>query len=455
MKQKTLWQVFRVAVVRLRFVGLVALAAAIAASLDELSTLARHVVVGAQLHPVHTGDARYVCPMHPEVSREEPGTCPSCRMRLVRQETNHTQYVCPMHPDAVRSEPGKCPACGMPLRKRGEEGEASLALTSDRARLAGISFTTVRRLPLEREVTAVASVELDERRVVRLTTPLRAQVSAVHVAAPGALVRRGESVATLSIRDVYELGRDLQRTTGEGDPTLVLAQQRLRQLGLSRVQIDRLRAGHDPSGVELLAPFDGILVSRTAVVGDQVPEMASLATVAEISKLWLVARLPEEDALSGLRGTELEAELVSAPGLRIRARIAWVDSAVDAASRTLAVRAELDNPGGVLRPGMTGWARLKVPVGRPEEPPLVVPAASVVDNGREQIVWREDEEGVLEAERVTIGARAGRLYAIAEGLKEGDRIVSEGGFLLSADQRLKRGGAMQMGAASRSGAEIH
>lgn len=455
MTQTTLWRAFRVVVVRLRFVGLVLLAAAIAANLDELSTLARDIVVNAHAHSVQTRAARYVCPMHPEVVSDEPGVCPSCRMRLSRQEASAAEYVCPMHPDAVRSEPGKCPACGMPLRKREEDGEASLALTSARARLASIAFTTVRRQSLEREVTAVASVEFDERRVVRLTTPLRAQVSAVRVAAPGALVRRGESVATLAIRDLYQLGRDLQRTTDEADATLVLARQRLLQLGLSKAQVDRLHAGRDPIAVELLSPFDGILVSRTAVVGDQVPEMASLATVAEISKLWLVARLPEEDALLGARGTEVEAELVAAPGLTIRGRITWVDSAVDAASRTLAVRAEIDNPGGVLRPGMTGRVRLKVPVGSPDDPPLVVPAAAVVDNGRERIVWREDEEGIMEAERVTVGARAGHLYAISQGLKEGDRIVSEGAFLLSADQLLKRGGTMQMGATSRSGAEVH
>ena len=60
--------------------------------------------------------ASYVCPMHPEVTSTEPGTCPECGMKLVAVEAvAPTSYVCPMHPEVTSSEPGTCPECGMKL----------------------------------------------------------------------------------------------------------------------------------------------------------------------------------------------------------------------------------------------------------------------------------------------------------------------------------------------------
>jgi Cu(I)/Ag(I) efflux system membrane fusion protein len=404
MRAAGLWVAARLVLVRLRFVGLVALAAALAGSLDELSALARRV--------------------------RGAGEAPAAVARAGR-------YACPMHPDAVRGEPGKCPACGMPLRRVEADEPAHVALTSDQVKLGGLTFATVERRPLDQELTALAELALDERRVAVVSTPLRARVLAVHVAAPGTPVRRGERLATVSSREIYQLGRDLQLDLPTSDATHVLARQRLLQFGLTEAQLDRLAHGRDPTAFELLSPMDGVLVSTSAVAGDQVPEMAGLFRVADLSRLWLVTRLREADALLVGPGTALEAELVAAPGQVLSTRVSWLDATVDAATRTLAVRALVDNPTGLLRPGMTGRARLRVPVGSPEAPPLLVPASAVVDTGLTQTVWREDEAGVLEPVEVKVGARVGPLCVIASGLREGERVVAQGAFLLSADQRLK------------------
>lgn len=61
---------------------------------------------------------RYVCPMHPEVIRNNPGKCPICGMKL--QEEKQDEYHCPMHPDYVSKNPGNCPKCGMKLKKYGK-----------------------------------------------------------------------------------------------------------------------------------------------------------------------------------------------------------------------------------------------------------------------------------------------------------------------------------------------
>jgi Cu+-exporting ATPase len=68
------------------------------------------------------GAGEYVCPMHPEVRQNHPGSCPKCGMALEplvpAPIPANTEYVCPMHPQVVRSEPGSCSICGMTLEPR-------------------------------------------------------------------------------------------------------------------------------------------------------------------------------------------------------------------------------------------------------------------------------------------------------------------------------------------------
>jgi Cu(I)/Ag(I) efflux system membrane fusion protein len=325
----------------------------------------------------------------------------------------------------------------MPLQRREPDGPRTVALSNEQKRLGGLALATVERRPLRREVSALATLELDVRRVARLATPVRARVAALHGAALGVAVRRGETLATLSARDLAPLARELQRGLPHDDPTVMLARERLLLQGLSPIQVERLGAGRDPTALELVSPLDGVLLSVEVAVGDQVMENASVLTVADLSRLVLVAWLPEEEALQAGPGTPLVAEAVAAPGRELKGTVSWVGPAVSAESRTLPVRALIDNPEGLLRPGMTGRVRLEVSVGRPAQPVLVVPAEAVVETGLARTVWREDASGTLEPVPVEVLARVGPQVAVSGRLQEGDRVVSRGAFLLSADQRLR------------------
>ena len=69
--------------------------------------------------PAGAGPVTYACPMHPEVTSDEPGRCPKCGMKLLAtQAPAATAYACPMHPEVVSDQPGRCPKCGMKLLRR-------------------------------------------------------------------------------------------------------------------------------------------------------------------------------------------------------------------------------------------------------------------------------------------------------------------------------------------------
>jgi FtsP/CotA-like multicopper oxidase with cupredoxin domain len=68
--------------------------------------------------PAGAGPVIYACPMHPEVTSDEPGRCPKCGMKLLATQAPAAapaSYVCPMHPEVTSQEPGRCPKCGMKL----------------------------------------------------------------------------------------------------------------------------------------------------------------------------------------------------------------------------------------------------------------------------------------------------------------------------------------------------
>ena len=102
------------------------------------------------------------------------------------------------------------------------------------------------------------------------------------------------------------------------------------------------------------------------------------------------------------------------------------------------VRIELANPGLQLKPDMYVNARI---LGAPAPPHIMVPASAIVDRGQKQFVWVETQPGSYEPREVTTGGRHGEAIVIASGLRAGDNVVVEGGFLLDSEAQLRGGHA--------------
>jgi Cu(I)/Ag(I) efflux system membrane fusion protein len=374
--------------------------------------------------------ARYADPvlgaLHRLSERAEPGPGG-------RAETP-APFTCPMHPHLVHSGPGSCPECGMPLvPRRGEPRADRLVLGEEAARLAGLRLVAVERRPLEREFAAPASLEVDERRVVRVVTTVKGYVESVGAAAPGVAVRQDQPLLRLVAPDLVGQSKELLRERASQNPQYPLARQRLRLAGLTERQIAELERSNDPLHLDFASPRAGVLLARSASVGDEVMEGAPLFTVADLGRLWAVARVPEEEAGLVAPGTRLSVVVFADAD---RAYPAVVDSwepQVDRETRTLGVRALIDNRALALRPGMSGRATFRVPLVQAGRAPLALPLTAVADDGEQKTVWRE-AGGALERVAIGLGPCAGPLCAVT-GLAEGDRVVAEAAFLVAAEAR--------------------
>jgi membrane fusion protein, copper/silver efflux system len=159
-----------------------------------------------------------------------------------------------------------------------------------------------------------------------------------------------------------------------------------------------------------------------------------LYTVADLSKVWVLADVYENEAAEVHVGTAATLTLVYLPGRSFHGRVSYILPQVDASTRTLKVRIEFENPGLALKPDMYGEVEFATGGAR-----LVVPQSAVLNSGDRQTVFVDRGNGFFEPREVKIGAQGGGRIEILSGLKAGERIVVSGNFLIDSESQMKSG----------------
>jgi cobalt-zinc-cadmium efflux system membrane fusion protein len=188
---------------------------------------------------------------------------------------------------------------------------------------------------------------------------------------------------------------------------------------------------------QLRAPIAGVVIERDVVRGQMVEPARPLFRVADLSHLWLTVHAFERDAVRVAPGARARVALAALPGRSFVGTVALVGRRVDPGSRTVAVRVDLRNEDGVLRPGMSASAWL--PLGEGGTMVVAVPAASLQRLHDGWRVFLPREEGAFEARPVGRGRDLGGEVEIVQGLTPGETVVVEGAFLLKAEAEKARG----------------
>jgi Cu(I)/Ag(I) efflux system membrane fusion protein len=299
------------------------------------------------------------------------------------------EYYCPMHPHVVQSEPGQCPTCGMPLsaRKPGaaealpEGVTARVALSPARIAQAGIQTVETTYRPLSETVTTVGSVTVDERLRARISSKTNgeARVERLFVNYTGTPVKKGEPLAEMYSPELYQAVRELliaQKAARErpstggrrsllGSPVdlLASAREKLRLWGITPEQTEGiLRSGKADWRLPILSPIGGVVLEKNVVEGQYVSEGDPMFEVADLSHVWIIAQVYEDQIGLVKVGQSVEARVDAFPGLVFRGQVAFLDPVLNPATRTLRVRYDVENPEGKLRPGMFATVTFRVPV---------------------------------------------------------------------------------------------
>jgi RND family efflux transporter MFP subunit len=211
------------------------------------------------------------------------------------------------------------------------------------------------------------------------------------------------------------------------------ARQRLLLLGLTRKQVEALKSASQAlATVVVPAPTDGVITERAANPGQVVAMGEALFTVTDLSEVWAVGDLYEQDFPHVRVGSEATLTTLAYPDHTLRGRVTYIDPGVDPHARTAKVRVEVSNPEGRLRLGMYVTVTFSTPS---RERVVAVPRAAVQTIGGRHVVFVAvpDEEGKFLQRRVELGPLAGESYPVRQGLQPGEVVVTEGSFFLRAE----------------------
>jgi len=180
------------------------------------------------------------------------------------------------------------------------------------------------------------------------------------------------------------------------------------------------------------APIDGVITSRTVNLGQVVAMGQELLVVTDLSDVWVVGDLYEQDFQTVRVGSEAAITTPAYPGLTLQGRVAYIDPRVDPQARTAKVRVEVPNADGRLRLGM--YVSM-VFTTRGGERAVIVPRSAVQALGERLVVYLpvKDEEGKFIQRQIRVGQPMGDGYAVLAGLRPGEVVVTEGSFFLRAE----------------------
>ncbi|KEO72464.1 efflux RND transporter periplasmic adaptor subunit [Anditalea andensis] len=358
-----------------------------------------------------------------------------------------TIFTCSMHPQIRQDEPGQCPLCGMaltPLQARGSgvSDPYVLEMTPEAMALSNVMLTRVGSGVGAQEIRLSGKIQPDEQRVNSLAANYGGRIDRLYVSFTGQEVRRGERLATIYSPDLINAQKELLETARMRDTNPQLynaARERLRLWNVPEEQIQAIEdRGEVATQFDVFADASGIVTARNVSVGDFISRGTVLFDIVDLSRVWVMLDAYESDLGFINRGDQLTFSVNAYPGRDFTGTVDFIDPVINPDTRTLTVRAEVPNPGGVLKPEMFVTANVKSSA-QISETALMIPKTALLWTGKRSVVYvqRGDRTApAFEMVEVELGPRVGDQYQVLSGLEGGDQVVSNGVFAIDAAAQL-------------------
>jgi membrane fusion protein, copper/silver efflux system len=330
------------------------------------------------------------------------------------------------------------------------EGTVTVKISTDKVQKLGVKTEKAVLRQLSRNVRAVGRIEPDERRVYTIAPKFEGWVEQLHVDATGDVVKTGQSLFDVYSPDLISAQREyliaLQGVNAMRDaaPEAQGGMQELAQASLMRLQswdigeedLRKLReSGEVKRTIAFRSPVNGIVMEKLAQKGMRFMPGEVMYRVSDLSTLWIMADVSEQESALVRVGQAARVKLEAYPGREFNSRVSYVYPTLNAQTRTTAVRLEMANPAGLLRPGM--YAQIELAGLGSKGRVVSVADSAVIYSGRREIVLVELAEGRYEARVVKLGARSDDYVEVSEGIGEGEKVVVSANFLIDAESNLK------------------
>ncbi len=426
-----------------------------------------HHFIGIRTEQAHAQNQKqlWTCGMHPQVIKDEPGTCPICHMKLtpleveaesaetVSAEKKIKYWWDPMiGPDSISDKPGKS-SMGMdlvPVYEDKVSGGKTVTIDPVVVQNMGVRFAAVKSGPVRRNIRAVGFLKEAEPNVHDINLRVSGWIEKIYADTEGAEVKKGEPLFELYSPEVQVAVAELiaakkaasSRATDflSKETTKILvdsSRQKLMQWGLSNAQVQKLSSlDQPPRTIPFVSPLTGHVTEKNIVQGASVKAGERALRIVDHSTLWLDSQLYEQDLPFIHLGQDVSATVEAMPGKVLDGKIIFLHPHVDPVTRTTTVRISLPNPKMILRPGMYATAEI---VAQLEGGNILAPSEAIIDAGTRKVVFVSLGNGRFEPREVKTGVSAeDGMTVVLEGLVSGETIVTSGQFLLDAESRMKQ-----------------
>ncbi|MFC2074484.1 efflux RND transporter periplasmic adaptor subunit [Campylobacterota bacterium] len=381
------------------------------------------------------------------------------------QTQQNVYYTCSMHPHIKEDKPGKCPICHMNLTKivvdddedstiehtsmliQPQEHDAAKIVATVKLRKTQLEhfkpdFFPVTSMKMTKKIRLLGSVLQSEEKESNIPARIGGRVEKVYVKSTGSIIKVGDPVIDLYSPKLITAGEEylLARQSYAADKSKVFKNmltqsiEKLNLWGIKDFQFEKWNKERKvPRQITIYSNTTGIVRNRNATVGKYFKEGQNFFELSDLSSVWVEMDVYEHDASLIKIGQRLDLEFTAIPGETLIGEIDFVNPVLDTRSRTLKVRATIENISGKLKPGMIANAVLNIDI---DGMPLVVPRTAVIDTGKRKVVWVKVTDRNFHAKPIYTGYESDGYVEIKHGLAEGEEVVIEGNFLLDAQAQL-------------------
>ena len=378
---------------------------------------------------------------------------------LAATGSNETLYQCSMHPNVIGNQPRSCPICGMdlqpvePFEAEGIAGRAPVMLTDVQQQLINIRTSTVEHRQVSLSVQAPGVIEHDQSHVFTVSAWTAGRIEKLYADEEETDVGIGDPLYSIYSPTLYAAMQeyiDLRKGLLDETGLIESARIRMRQLGLNEAQIESLHTVNKaPAAIDILSPVSGKIMTKRIREGEYVKEGDHLYTVIDLSQLWLMTEVYEFELPFISPGQQIVATTPAVPNEKFFGTISLVNHHIDPSTRTARLRVLFDDPEQIMlrRVGSDGiihhehrllpdmW--MTVSIKKDLGARLVIPRSAIFDTGRRQHVFVQEQKGLFVPKVIVTGPVTEYGVVVVEGLELGQRVVTDGTFLLDSESQLK------------------
>jgi membrane fusion protein, copper/silver efflux system len=367
------------------------------------------------------------------------------------------------HPDHSAAQSPEAPILkyeGAPEQATSQRAEqvqadasvSSIQLNQKEQTEIGVQTVEVRRRNLQRALMAVAKVDEPETQLASISARIGGRIDKLYLDFTGQQVHRGQTMASLyspevsSAAEEYRLSLENRKRLGTGAEPLAVSgaedlvnasRHRLELWGLTTQQLDEIASSAKPQiELPIYSTVSGIVTERKVTQGQYINAGEILFTVTDLSTIWVKADVYQPDLPAVRIGQPVEITSDSMPGTTLHGRVGFLDTSINPQTRTASARIEVPNPSMRLRPGMFVQVKFAAPA---QHDVLAIPRSAVLDTGMRKFVYVAKGNGEFVGRQVQLGPAGTDYYPVLAGLKEGERIVSQGSFLIDSQTRITGG----------------